>query len=71
MRKKYDCTKCLHEEICEVWREYEGSCAANFRNDGRCDYFNNVAELPDSMRKILMLNERAKAVRVNTKEDEQ
>lgn len=39
MRKKYDCAKCLHEEICEVWREYEGSCAANFRNDGKCDYY--------------------------------
>lgn len=38
MRKKYDCTKCLHEEICELWREYEGSCAANSRNDGKCDY---------------------------------
>lgn len=70
MRKKYDCTKCLHEEICKVWREYEGSCAANFRSDGICDYFNNVAELPDDMRKILMLNERAKAVRANQKEAE-
>lgn len=39
MRKKYDCTKCLHEEICELWRKYEGQCAASFRVDGRCDYY--------------------------------
>lgn len=39
MRKKYDCTKCLHEAICELWREYEGQCAASFRVDGRCDYY--------------------------------
>lgn len=39
MRKKYDCTKCLHEAICELWREYEGSCAANFRSDGKCDHY--------------------------------
>lgn len=39
MRKKYDCTKCLHEAICELWREYEGQCAASFRSDGKCDHY--------------------------------
>lgn len=39
MHKKYDCTKCLHEEICELWREYEGQCAASFRSDGKCDHY--------------------------------
>ena len=38
MRKKYDCTKCLHEDVCNLWHEHERQCTSSYQFDG-CDYY--------------------------------
>lgn len=35
---KFDCKKCLHEKVCELWSQQESQNASCFCLDG-CDYF--------------------------------
>lgn len=36
--QEYDCKKCLHEDVCNLWHEKERQDASSFQFDG-CDYY--------------------------------
>lgn len=38
MGNYYDCKKCLHEKICDLWSKHECQDASSFQLDG-CDYY--------------------------------
>nr|DAO39299.1 MAG TPA: hypothetical protein [Bacteriophage sp.] len=38
MNNYYDCKKCLHEKICDLWSKHESQDASSFQLDG-CDYY--------------------------------
>lgn len=35
---EYDCKKCLHEDVCNLWHEHERQDASSYQLDG-CDYY--------------------------------
>lgn len=36
--QEYDCKKCLHEDVCNLWHEKERQAASSFKFDG-CGYY--------------------------------
>ena len=38
MDNHYDCKKCLHEKVCDLWSKHECQDASSFQLDG-CDYY--------------------------------